>query len=88
MTTHRLYCICGTKMEAAANPPEVATALVDWFLGEHTGKPGHGLTDARTALRARQKADRINDRARAILRDAFPPEPAIRREDWAKVERP
>ena len=58
MTTHRLYCICGAKVEAASEPKEMADRIVEWFTERHTGKDGHALTDAVTARRSRARADR------------------------------
>ena len=52
MTTIRLYCVCGAKVEAQSDPPAAAEFIAAWFRERH-GMDGHGLTDAATARRAR-----------------------------------
>ena len=54
----RLYCICGAKVEASSEPRAAAELVADLFTKRHT-RPGHGLTDAATARKARTRADRL-----------------------------
>lgn len=50
--TFRLYCICGSKIEARSTPRDAALEVIAWWRGRHQG-PGHEETDAATARRAR-----------------------------------
>lgn len=49
-----LYCTCGAAWKASADPKTIDRLVHVWRL-QHSG-PGHELTDARTAARARARA--------------------------------
>jgi hypothetical protein len=52
-----IYCTCGDSMVGTVSPDEKAAALVQIFWKHHAGE-GHGPCDAKTANRARAKAER------------------------------
>ena len=55
-TPLRLYCRCGAAWLSTPMLLDVYTKMLEAFSEAHEG-PGHGLCDAKTAARARRKAE-------------------------------
>lgn len=61
--TLKIYCICGGALEITTNSKKALEVVETEWLKMHQGE-GHKETDARTAARARRRAEQVEERAR------------------------